>query len=225
MADQLNTGLHVNILPNQDTSDLDPLLLDDSGLLKVVPASTYASIPWDKLRLWTHQHAVYGLPTVELVDYLRDIIGERKAIEIGAGNGCLGRALGIPMTDNYLQERPDMKALYALQGQPCIEYAPDVEKLDALDAVRRYRPQVVVASWVTQYSDGSRSGSVYGIHEETLLDIPGVETYLLFGSIRNHGFKSICERPHTVIREPWLWSRADDSVLFIWGRQGKQAGT
>lgn len=213
----MSTGLHYNVLPNQDVSDLETLLLDEQGFLKMVPASVYTSIPWEKLRLWTHKHAVYGLPTVELVTYLQSIINGRKALEIGAGNGCLGRALGIPMTDNHLQEKPDIKALYALQGQPCIEYAPDVERLDAIEAVHRYHPQVVVASWVTQYSDGSRPGSVYGIHEETLLDIAGVETYLMFGSIRNHGFKSICGRPHKVIREPWMWSRADDTALYVWG--------
>ena len=210
------TGLHYNIMANQDTSNLDTLLLDANGLLKVVPASVYAGIPWDKLRLWTHKRAVYGLPTTELVEYLRRLIGGRRAIEIGSGNGCLGRSLGIPLTDNHLQTRPDVKVLYALQGQPCIEYPPDVEKLDALEAVHKYHPQVVIGSWITQYSDGSRPGSIFGIHEETLLDIPGVEAYLMFGSIRNHEHKSICKRPHKVIQEIWMWSRADDSALFIW---------
>ena len=213
----MTTELHYSILPMQDTFDLDDLLLDANGLLKIVPASVYAGIPWDKLRLWTHKRAVYGLPTVELVTYLRELIGGRRAIEIGAGNGCLGRSLGIPLTDNHLQERPDVKALYALQGQPCIKYAPDVEKLDALEAVRKHQPQVVVGSWITQLSDGSRPGSVFGVDEEALLDSPGVETYIMFGSIRNHGHKVICGRQHRVLQESWMWGRADDSALYVWG--------
>lgn len=209
-------------LSDMDTSDLDRLLLDDHGRLKVVPAEVYASIqPWDKLRLWTHKRAFYGLPTTELVDFIRQIIGGRTAIEIGSGNGVLGRALGIPMTDNLCQQQPDVAMFYAMTGQPVIQYGKDVECLDALAAVRKYQPQVVVASWVTQYSDGSngRPGSMYGVDEEAMLNMPGVETYILFGSVRNHSHKDICSRPHRVIQEPWMWSRAQlgDTALFVWG--------
>lgn len=207
-----------------DTSDLDRLLLDNEGQLKVVPSEVYASIkPWERLRLWTHLHAVYGLPTTELVEYIQGIIGGRTAIEIGSGNGALGRALEIPRTDNLCQTWPDVSLFYAMTGQPVIKYGKDVEKLEALEAVKKYCPQVIVASWVTQYSDGrnGRPGSMYGVNEAAMLDLPGVETYILFGSIRNHNHKDICRRPHRVIQEPWMWSRAHpdlaDTALFIWG--------
>lgn len=207
--------LDFQVLATEDTSDLDALLLDDQGRHKVVPASTYAGIPRDKLRLWCHQHAIYGLPTPELIDMIRAIINGRSAIEIGSGAGCLGRTLGIPLTDNLCQTWPDVAAYYTITGQPVIRYPQDVEPLNAQDAIRKYRPKVVVASWVTQITDGTRPGSMYGVDEDALL--AEVETYIVFGSIKNHGHKGICRIPHRVIQEPWMWSRAQDTALFVWG--------
>ena len=215
-------GLHAQVLPNLDVDHLDALLLDADGRPQVVPAEVYAGIPWAELRVWCHLRAIYGLPTTELVDFLQGLVGGRSAIEVGSGNGALGRALGIPLTDSLMQLRPDVAFLYALQGQPRIRYGADVRKMEALSAIRQYRPKVVVGSWLTQYMDpsreGSREGSMYGIDEETLLD--QVETYIMFGSIRNHGSKAICQREHQVIQEPWMWSRAQDSALFVWGPTG-----
>lgn len=208
------SDLHAQVMQPRDVTYLDEKLLDSEGNLRVLPASVYAEIPWEDLRLWTHYRAIYGLITVELVEFLKKLIGSRRAIEIGSGNGALGRALGIPMTDNFMQTWPDVKLLYLMQGQPLITYGPDVERMDAIEAIRHYKPEVVIASWVTQFSDGSRTGSMYGIDEEKLLSM--VDTYILFGSIRNHKHKVICQRDHKVIQKPWMWSRSQDSALFLW---------
>ena len=173
----------VQLLPKLNVTDLDVRLCDESGRLKINPSKTYARIPWDKLRVWTHLKAFYGLPTPELIACLKEIIGPRTAIEIGAGNGCLGRALSIPMTDSHVQADPAIRLYYASMGQPTIEYGNDVEQLDALGAVHKYKPQVVVGSWVTQKSDGTRPGSFYGVDEESLLE--EVETYIIFGPDRH----------------------------------------
>lgn len=209
-----NPALHVQVMQPQDVSYLDEKLLDSDGNLRILPASVYEEIPWEHLRLWTHFRAIYGLITVELVEFLKKLISGRRAIEIGSGNGALGRALGIPMTDNFMQTWPDVKLLYMMQGQPLITYGPDVEQMDAIKAIQHYKPEVVVASWVTQFSDGSRPGSMYGIDEEKLLDL--VDTYMMFGSIKNHDHKVICQRDHKVIQKPWMWSRSQDSALFLW---------
>lgn len=208
-------ALHAQVLPNRDVSYLDAQLLDSEGHPQVLPARVYAVIDWVDLRIWTHKNAVYGLITTELIDYLKRLIGDRSAIEIGAGNGALGRALGIPMTDSWIQARSDVALLYHVQGQPTIQYGADVEKLEALDAIRKHKPQVVVGSWLTQFSRGDKPGSMYGIEEEKLLTL--VETYAMFGSIRNHQHKVICHQPHGVIQESWMWSRAEDSALYVWG--------
>jgi hypothetical protein len=208
------SGLHGQVLPNLDVRFLDEQLLLPDGAPRVLPARMFAEIPWVQLRIWLHKQALYGVVTKELVKYLMTLIGDRTAIEIGSGTGVLGKALGIPITDSRVQERPDVAFLYKLQGQPTIRYGASVEKLEALEAVEKYRPQVVVGSWLTQFSDGSRMGSMYGVDEEALLE--QVELYIMFGSIRNHGAKAICGRPHQVIQEPWMWSRAEDSALFVW---------
>lgn len=204
--------------PSQESLDsLDRILLDERGLLKVVSSEVYDSLDWTTLRCWCHLRAIYGLPTTELVAYLHDLIGGRKAIEIGSGNGALGRALGIPMTDNLCQTWPDVRAYYTLLGQPLISYPDDVEEREAFAAVAHYRPQVVIGSWVTQKSDGPQPGSMYGVDEESLLK--QVETYVVFGSMRNHGggMKTINRFRHRIIQEPWMRSRAEDSALFVWG--------
>lgn len=207
--------MSVSILPHHDVRYLDPLLRDSAGVLQVVPASVYAGIPHQHLQIWTHLNACYGLPTTELVDFIQQVIHGRSAIEIGSGNGVLGKALGIPCTDLKAQEIPEVRALYIQMKQPTIRYGAHVEHLEALAAVRKYKPRVVVGSWVTQVSDGSRQGAVFGVDEEALLR--QVETYILFGSLRNHGDKAICRRPHKVLQQPWMRSRADDAALFIWG--------
>ena len=219
------------ILARRDVNYLDELLLDEQGRLRIVPSSVYEGLNWDELRLWMHHRAVYGLPTTELIEYLTGLIGDRTAIEIGAGNGCFGRALDIPMTDSFTQRDPEVAFLYQIQGQPTVDYGSDVEKLEALEAVKKYRPQVVFGSWVTQWSPGPHHpGSAWGIREDQLLEL--VETYIVFGSIRNHGTKDICARPHHVATNdptspevPWMWSRAKDTALYIWERSGKTAAT
>ena len=91
------------------------------------------------------------LPTVELIDQLQELLKDSiRSIEIGAGAGNLGRFLNIPMTDAMIQGKPEIAAYYKMIGQPTINYPQEVDHLEAMDAVRRYHPWTVVASWVTQ---------------------------------------------------------------------------
>lgn len=88
------------------TRDLAPRLLDAAGAPRVVPAAALANTtPEERLRFGV-EHGIYAFPTEELVAFLRDLIGGRSAIEIGAGHGRLAAALGIPATDNRQREGP-----------------------------------------------------------------------------------------------------------------------
>ena len=121
-----------------------PSLLDDNNLLKLLDAKAYDAISPDALRLWCNRYARYGLPTIELIEWLRKRIAGRDAIEIGSGTGDLAHHLGIPATDNRMQEWPEIKSNYEMMGQPVIKYPDFVQKLDALDAVKQYKPDIVI---------------------------------------------------------------------------------
>jgi hypothetical protein len=93
----------------------------------------------EHLMLWCVKSARYTIPTIELIDFLKARIGNRKAIEIGSGNNDLGWYLGIPQTDSYIQQTEAMKTLYSALGQVPTSPKPDVEKLDAIAAIKKYQ--------------------------------------------------------------------------------------
>lgn len=199
-----------------------PDLLDGDGFLKILHDEEYDHIPPGALRLWCHKYARYGLPTVELLCWLKERIVGRKAIEIGAGSGDLARALGIPATDNRMQEWPEIRWHYELTGQPVIHYPDFVQNLDALDAVRQYQPEVVVASWVTEWIDPNlpppeHGGNAWGVKEDEILAM-GCD-YILIGNQKIHGSKKIIAEPHEEFVLPFLRSRATYPALdrvWVW---------
>jgi hypothetical protein len=199
-----------------------PDLLDEERHLKALHAQEYDRYSSDSLRLFCHRHARYGLPTIELVHWLEEQIGNRKAIEIGSGSGDLAHFLGIPATDNRMQEWPTIRSLYRLTGQPVIEYPEFVQNLDAVDAVAQYRPDVVVGSWITQWIDPNlpapkTGGNVWGVKEDKILEAGC--TYILIGNRKIHGDKNIMREPHQELKLPFLRSRATFPFLdrvWIW---------
>lgn len=213
-------GAHV--LKDQDVSALTKKILSN-GELQILPASEYRQFSQEQISLFCVKNALYGLPTTELIDWLKEKIGNRKAIEIGAGNGSLGRALGIPMSDSYLQEDPAIKAYYQRVMQPTIKYGSDVERLSYKEAIVKYKPEVVVASWVTQlwrdHSDDG-NGNMHGLDEEWILE--NVACYIHIGHANTHGRKRILKLPHEAVTFDWLFSRAlsrDSCVIYIWDRK------
>jgi hypothetical protein len=215
-----------SVLKPRNVSYLDAMLLDKKGQLRPVAAATLAAVNHEDLRYWCHIHAVYGLPTFELIGWLKERIQGRSAIEIGSGNGCLGRALGIPATDSWMQATPEIQALYASQGQQTITYGEDVERLEALEAVARYHPQVVIGQWVTEWIDPNLppppgGGSVFGVREPELL--AQVETYILVGNSTIHGQKSLIRKqPPEMVRANWIWSRSQYpsmNFILVWDRR------
>lgn len=194
-------------------------ILDANNKIKLLPASFYDQIPFYTIRLFCHYYARYGLPTLELVEWLKDKIKGLSAIEIGAGAGDLGYHLGIPMTDSYCQEIPEVKEFYQISRQPTIQYGKDVERLDALQAIDKYKPDVVIASWVTQWIDPDLppppgGGNVYGVKEEELLKRVG--SYIVIGAEEIHRHKTIMKIPHKTFDLPFVRSRRKDNRIWIW---------
>lgn len=205
------------ILNPADVRDISPLLLDEAGCLKIVNSSVLAATTREERAMFGVRHAFYGLPTIELIEHLKSLIAGRSAIEIGAGSGVLAQALGIPATDNRQQEWPSVQEYYAALRQPTIRYGDHVEALDAKAAVAKYKPQVVIASWVTHRYDPARheaGGNQDGVDEVALLK--HCEEYILIGNEKVHASKPLWALPHTKEQLPFLFSRAaNGSADFI----------
>ena len=209
--------------------DLCSRLLDDRGRLRVVPARELEITTPEERLLFGVRHGLYGFPTLELVDFLRARIAGRSAIEIGAGHGVLAQALGIPATDNRQQEDAAIQAHYNALGQPTVPYGDHVEKLDASAAIAKYRPQVVIACWVTHRFEADRAhagGSSTGVDEAAV--ISACEEYIVIGNERVHAGKPIWALPHEKLTPPWLYSRAvNGSADFVttWRPNAKRSNS
>lgn len=164
----------------------DEVIVD--GKITIVSADVYRKYSEDQVRYFMHKWALYTLPTTELINHLKIEIGSSSAIEICSGAGIVGKALGITCTDSYLQEDPKVKLVYAMTKQPTINYGKHVLKLDAEEAVKKLKPDVVVGCWVTQKYNG-KDGSMYGPDESTILE--NCKKYVVVGSTVQHGNKDI----------------------------------
>ena len=140
---------------------------------------------------------IYHLPTKELIEFLNDKIPDKsKTIEIGSGTGLLGKSLNIKCTDSHIQQNPEVKLYYNFINQPIIEYPSFVEKIEAIDAIDKYKPNTVVGCWVTQVYNPKETHDIYnsqsfefGIDEEYVLN--NIERYIFIGSISAHLKKRI----------------------------------
>ncbi len=163
---------HTYYVPAIDPEPLNSRYLVD-GQLVAHPYCEYATVPQQVLAAWGRLRGYYCLPTTELVDWLRQRIAGRPAIEIGAGHGALGRALGIPATDSFQQKLdPETIAILRESKQPVVLYGSNVELLPAPQAIRKYRPTVVVAAWVTHRWHPKRhhiGGNALGVDEAAIL--------------------------------------------------------
>lgn len=199
-------------------SRLDNRLLDNNGRIRLLPASFYRQIDHEKLILWCNRRAIYVVPTYELVTWLHKRIRGRKAIEIGAGNADLGYHLGIPMTDSYVQLRPEIQLYYNTAGVAITRPKADGECLDAAEALVKYRPDVVIGAYISQKAyDDKEKASFYGPEEKEILC--RVENYIHIGNENTHGTKRILEYQHEVYYPDWLITRAIEphkNCIFVW---------
>lgn len=168
----------------------------ENGELRVVPTAFYGQFKQEEISGFCLRHGFYCVPTTELVDKINELILEvsptRSAIEIGSGSGVLGKALGIPCTDNFMQDDPSIRAYYKTMNQPTVRYGRHVERLDAEAAVERYRPEVVVAAWVTHKynaAEHERGGNMFGVDEVAMLG--KIKRYIFVGNFYVHQGKPL----------------------------------
>lgn len=226
--------MNVEQLPNLDYDELCARLDTQLGEVvegydgapvvvpRVLPAATYLAVPYVERRVWCHFRGIYGLPTTELVDWLRTYIRGRSALEIGAAHGVFGAALGIPATDSFIQVGEGLD-YYQATGQPVVPYASRVEQIEAVKAVQKYRPAVVFGSWVTQRGDEGQA-CMYGVDERKILARSHVRAYVVLGVKSTHKSKSIRQEVpkgwrYREVASPAFLSRvAKPSYLFVWER-------
>ncbi len=113
---------------------------------------------------------IYCFYSRKLVKELANEIGDRKALEIAAGDGTLSRFLrtegvDITPTDDH-------------SWNHAIDFPDDVEDQDAVSALREHQPQAVICSWPPA---GNR-------FEEHVFQTASVDLYVVISS--QHAFAS-----------------------------------
>jgi hypothetical protein len=106
---------------------------------------------------------IYCFYSKTLIRKLADEIGDRRALEIGAGDGTLSRFLGdagidITPTDDYSWRD--------------VSFPDSVTRQDAREAVRTRTPEVVICSWPPAAND----------FEREVFKMRSVELYIVIGS-------------------------------------------
>jgi hypothetical protein len=127
---------------------------------------------WQKALLMPLVEAkgIYCFYSKPLIEALARLIGDRECLEIAAGDGTLSRFLAaegarVTATDDH-------------SWKHAVNYPDTVLKLDAAQALVRFKPRVVVCSWPP-----ANNG-----FERLVFADPGVDLYIVIGS--RHAFAS-----------------------------------
>lgn len=149
---------------------LDEFFLGDDGFLRIMPVGHVEQVPASWRITWMHRSGYWIIPTVELVECLKEEIGEDldQSIEIAAGAGVLGRALGIRSTDFMMAKwHPIYAEMMRRNGISAPNFGPWVERIEASEAVYRHKPRVVLGSYAIRRG-GERLQT--GIDEKILME-------------------------------------------------------
>lgn len=189
-----------------------------SGRFKLYKSSFYKEYDPIDVQGFAVQNALYQIPTIELIEFLKQWVIPGKTIEVAAGHGFIGKCLRIPSTDLKIQNYNEIKLYYKLLKQPTIAYPERVKTLGALEAIKKYKPKVVIASWCTSKIDiNGQELNAFGPDEEQIIN--NVDTYIMIGNDFTHGTKLIRKYPHRVYTAKWLVSRSarhDLNRIYIW---------
>lgn len=213
------TGLKID--KNTDTTSIrEQIYVNGEFLIKGM--DFWSQFSYEQIYLFMAQDGLYVLPTEELIDFLDNLIGDKSAIEIGAGRGFVARELDIPATDSYQQQDDKMSVmLYDLMKQPRIRYPKWVEKKDAIAAVLKYRPHTVIGCYVThKWRNDTMSGNQKGIDMQRMFSF--VERFILVGNKSTHKDNPLMDIPHQEIELDGLITKSaypDLNRIFIWEKR------
>lgn len=222
-------------------------LIGLDGCIYPIPYSHIQNDTLDTLNLVMQAFGLYTFPTLELCEWLGSQIDDNpeyephSAIEICGGTGWIGRQLRIPTTDVKNMENPEVqKIMLDSMSVPTI-YAKDVETLEASEAVNKYKPDIVIGSYVTSKQlvdkiDKKKAMTIGiklpygGVLKQNLMDLAreeikvGVDVrsicrkvykVILICNMRTHRNESYINLPHQTLSFPWLVTRGDVSQARI----------
>jgi len=222
-------------------------LIGSDGCIYPIPYSFIKDDTLDTLNWVMQALGLYTFPTLELCEWLESQIDDNpeyephSAIEICAGTGWIGRQLRIPITDVKNMENPEVqKVMLDSMSVPTI-YANDVETLEASEAINKYKPDIVIGSYVTSKQlidkiDRKKAITIGvklpygGVLKQNLIDIVrkevkvGVDVrgicrkvykVILVCNMRVHRNESYISLPHKTLSFPWLVTRGDTSQSKI----------
>ena len=179
--------------------------------IQILPAATWLKYGKNNLAMFMNMFNIWVAPTLELIDILDDEIGDMSCIEICAGLGAIGRELGITTTDSHLHSTEEFKNTFGKMRGIAIDmkYPSDVEKLEASEAVDKYKPECVlgcyaVPKWTekkaTEYFLKYRKelkGSVVGVDYDYIL--PKVKKLILVGHDGLYSQHTFFNRKHRAV--------------------------
>jgi hypothetical protein len=205
------------ILPKSDITYLEKELLKD-GKFQFKNKEFFKNVPENDVMIFCLKHAFYLLPTLELVEFLKSRIKDKRTIEIGSGNGYLAERLNILATDSYMQDNLGTQLVYTFMQQPTVTYGKNVFTFTANEAVIRYTPEITIGCWVTHKYDPIKheiGGNMVGIIEEDIIKNTK-EEYIFIGHKNTHKLKPILSLPHETIELDGLVSRNGYQGNVIW---------
>ncbi|WP_143056578.1 hypothetical protein [Chitinophaga sp. YR573] len=212
-------------LPIINVRHLDDFFLDNNGHLKAISALELHKIHEVERSAWAQMNSVYHFITKEMIEWLKEKIEGRSAVEICAGNGGIARLLGIPATDSYYETEPNGIDYCLKKGIRPVFPAADVIKMEANEAITYDKPKVAIGAFVPQiylHSDvnSDNPGKTWGVDEVLLLK--KVQTYIMLGNEIVDKGKRIFKLPHQTYRLPWQITRANEQALnriWIWDKR------
>ena len=195
-----------------------------------------------EIRLFMNKMGMYVLPTLDLVEDLKVLLPDpATTIEVGAGNGVIADALGIKATDSYQQHESfkppkkykDLQDQFRNSGVPMVQYGPNVLRVDAATAVKRFKPKAVLGCFVTHKYDKTqhdRKGNALGV--DFLKLFKSVDRIVLVGNETVHELNPIMDLPTISATSDALITRAkfqEKNRIYVWDKKlielDEQGGT
>lgn len=208
------------IFPTKNAENFDDILMDNN-FVKPLSYKEILKIDRDNFVYWCLQRGVYQYPTIELLEWLKNYFNVpiSEVLEIGAGNGAFSRYLGTKATDSKIQETPELKHKYLLNNITTTNPPDDVEKINAIAAIKKYKPKIVFGTYISsRFKKGDVEGFQDGVDHEKLWNFEFIRKYIMVGNIRLHKNHTFLKYKHEEYYEPWLISRSEQTLnrIFVW---------